>query len=121
MSTLPHGPIARPTGVDARQMPTGKTPPGTTPRVIRNTMAAESAAIPKSMDRQLRLRLVIGTLLYEQPELKGKDWRTRLRIPGILVTDAKSLYDYLVKEGSMPVERQTFIDVLLAKDLVEQK
>ena len=44
-----------------------------------------------------------------------------MRVPGILVTDAKSLYDNLQKDGSMPVERQTLIDVLVAKDLVERK
>ncbi len=67
------------------------------------------------------LRLVVETLLYGQPELQDRDWRTALRTPGILATDAKSLYDNLQKDGSMPAERQRLIDVLVAKDLVEQK
>ena len=37
------------------------------------------------------------------------------------MTDAKSLYDNLQKDGSLPAERQTLLDVLVAKDLVEQK
>ena len=84
-------------------------------------MAAESAALSKSLDRQLYLRLMAETLLYGQPELQDKDWCTALRIPGILVTDAKSLYDNLQKDGSLPAERQTLLDVLVAKDLIEQK
>ena len=52
-------------------------------RVVRSTMAAESAALSKSLDRQLYLRLMVETLLYGQPELQDKDWRTELRIPGI--------------------------------------
>ena len=90
-------------------------------RVVRSTMAAESAALSKSLDRQLYLRLMIESLLYGQPELRDTDWRLNLRVPGILVTDAKSLYDNLQKDGSLPAERQTLLDVLVAKDLVEQK
>ena len=60
------------------------------------------------------------TLLYGQPELQDKDWRSEFRNPGILVTDAKSLYDNLQKDGSLPAERQTLLDVLVAKDLIEQ-
>ena len=44
-------------------------------RVVRSTMAAESAALSKSLDRQLYLRLMVETLLYGQPELQDKDWR----------------------------------------------
>ena len=40
-------------------------------------------------------------------------------MPGVLVTDAKSLYDHLHKTGSVPSERQTLIDLLIAKDLHE--
>ena len=83
--------------------------------------AAASAALSTSLGRQLYLRLVVETLFYEQPELKGKDLRTGLRISGILATDANSLFDTFLKGGSTPVERQTLIDVLVAKDLVEQK
>ena len=91
-------------------------------RVVRSTMAAESAALSKSLDRQFYLRLMIESLLYGQPELRDTDWRLNLRVPGILVTDAKSLYDNLQKDGSLPAERQTLlVDVLVAKDLVEQK
>lgn len=42
---------------------------------------------------------MIDTVLYGQRELQDRDWRTALRIPGILVTDAKRLYDHLQKDG----------------------
>ena len=83
-------------------------------RVVRSTMAAESAALSKSLDRQLYLRLMVENLIYGQPELRDTDWRVHLRVPGILVTDAKSLYDNLQKDGSLPAERQTLLDVLVA-------
>ena len=37
------------------------------------------------------------------------------------MTDAESVYDNLQKDGSLPAERQTLLDVLVAKDHVEQK
>lgn len=64
---------------------------------------------------------MVETLLYEQPELQDKGWHVELKIPGIFVTDAKILYDNLQKGGLMPAERQTLIDVLVVKDLVEQR
>lgn len=90
-------------------------------RVVRSTMAAESAALSKSLHRQLYLRLMVESLLDGQAELRDTDWHVHLRVPGILVTGAKSLYDHMQKDGSLPAERQTLLDVLVAKDLVEQK
>ena len=37
------------------------------------------------------------------------------------MTDAKSLYDNLQKDGPLPAERQTLAYVLVAKDLVERR
>ena len=37
------------------------------------------------------------------------------------MTDAKGLYDNLQKDGSVLAERQTLLDALVAKDLVERK
>ena len=44
-----------------------------------------------------------------------------LKYPGILVTDAKSLYDHLTKTGSVPNEKGTMIDLLSTRDLNERK
>ena len=87
-------------------------------RVVRSTMAAEAAALSTALDRHLFLRLMLECVLYGEPELAGQ-WRHKLRIPGILVTDSKSLYDHLITTGSVPTERQTLIDLLVARDLHE--
>ena len=84
-------------------------------------MAAESAALSKSLDRQLYLRSMVESLPHGQPELRDTDWRVHLRVPGILLTGAKSLYEHLQKDGSLPAERQTLLDVLVAKGLLEQE
>ena len=81
-------------------------------------MAAESASLSTALDRHLYLRLLFETILYGQPDLT-RNWPLYLKIPGALVTDAKSLYDHLTKIGSVPTERQTLIDLLYARDLHE--
>ena len=78
-------------------------------------------ALSKIVDRHLYLRLVVESIPHGQQELRDTERRVHLRVPGILVIDAKSLYDNLQKDGSFPVERQTLLDVLVAKDLVQQK
>ena len=37
------------------------------------------------------------------------------------MTDAKSLYDHLNKTGSIPKERQTLLDLIAVRELVETK
>jgi hypothetical protein len=87
-------------------------------RVVRSTMAAEAAALSTALDRHLFLRLMLECMLFGEPDLTGH-WRHRLKIPGVLVTDSKSLYDHLITTGSVPTERQTLIDLLVARDLHE--
>jgi len=87
-------------------------------RVVKSTLAAEAASMSTALDRQLYLRLLLEAILYGEPAC-GPDWRHRLKIPGILITDARSLYDHLNKTGSVPKEKQTLIDLLVARDLTE--
>jgi len=61
---------------------------------------------------------LVQSLLHGEPTY-APDWRHKLTIPGILVTDAKSLYDHLNTTGKIPKERQTMIDLLVARDLIE--
>ena len=81
----------------------------TTSRVVKSMLTSLSTAL----DRQLYLRLLHGEPTYT-PERRHK-----LTMPGILVTDAKSLYDHLNTTGRIPKERQNMIDLLLAWDLIE--
>ena len=87
-------------------------------RVVKSTMAAESAALSLALDRQLYLRFMLEAVLYGEPPM-GPNWRHELKIPGILVTDARSLHDHINKTGSLPSERQTLIDLLIARDFTE--
>jgi hypothetical protein len=87
-------------------------------RVVKSTMAAESAGLSLALDRQLYLRLLLEAILYGEPDM-GPMWRHELKIPGILVTDARSLHDHINKTGSLPREIQTLIDLLIARDLTE--
>ena len=83
-------------------------------------MAAESAALATAIDRHLYCRLLVQSLLYGEPNFNS-NWRAELSIPGVVVTDAGSLYDHLHKTGSVPKERQVLIDLLTVRDLVEEK
>ena len=42
-----------------------------------------------------------------------------MKIPGIMVVDAKSLYDNLTTTGGVPREKQVMIDLLAARELSE--
>ena len=46
-------------------------------------------------------------------------WRDNLVVKGVLVTDAKSLYDHLQKCGGIPRERQVLLDLLSVRNAVE--
>ena len=83
-------------------------------------MTAEPASLSAAVDRHVYVRLLLESMLFGEPE-DLKDWRYRLKIPGVMVTDAKSLFDHLRTTGSIPKERQTLIDLLVARDLVETK
>ena len=75
-------------------------------------------SLSTALDRQLYLRLLVQSLLHGEPTY-APDWRHKLTTPGILVTDAKSLYDHLNTTGKIPKERQTMSELLVARDLIE--
>lgn len=87
-------------------------------RVVKSSLAAEGNALSNAADEQLFLRLITGALWYG-PEVVTAEWKESLRVPGIVVTDAKALFDHLEKTGHMTSERQTMLDILAAKQLVE--
>ncbi len=87
-------------------------------RVVKSTLASESAVLSTALDRQLYVRLLVQSLLCGEP-LYDPEWRHKLAFPGITITDAKSLYDHLNTTGKIPRERQTMTDPLVARDLIE--
>ena len=89
-------------------------------RVVRSSMAAESCSLSLAVDRHLYIRLIADMMIHGVFEVT-QDWRARLRVGGGVVTDAKSLFDHLCTTGQIPTERQTMLDLLVAKDLLEQE
>ena len=89
-------------------------------RVVRSSMAAESCSLRVAVDRRLYIRLIADMMLHGIVKV-GPDWRDKLRVGGGIVTDAKSLFDHLGATGQIPAERQTMLDLLVAKDLLERQ
>ena len=88
-------------------------------RVVRSSMAAESCSLSLAVDKHLYNRLLLDMLdrgVYEVTP----DWRNNMRVGGGIITDAKSLYDHMHTTGQVPAERQTMLDLLVAKDMLEQ-
>ena len=88
-------------------------------RVVRSSMAAESASLSVAIDRHLYNRLLLQ-MLWDGPFRLSADWRKELKVKGYVVTDAKSLYDHLQTTGQIPAERQTMLDLMVARDFLEQ-
>ncbi len=87
-------------------------------RVVKSSLAAEGNSLSTATDEQLYLRLLCEALWFGPPQIDSQ-WKSRLRIPGITVTDAKALFDHLMKTGHMTAEKQTMLDILAAKQLIE--
>ena len=87
-------------------------------RVVRSTMAAESASLSLAADRHVYTRLILDQMLRGVYEVKPT-WRTDCQVGGGLVTDARSVYDHMGTTGQVPQERQTMLDLLVAKELLE--
>ena len=83
-------------------------------------MAAESNSMSLAADRHMYIRILLDILWTGNTEV-NENWRTNLRHRGGLVTDARSLFDHIHTTGHIPSERQTMLDLLVAKSLVEQK
>ena len=88
-------------------------------RVVRSSMAAEASSMSIAVDRHLYNRLLIQ-MLWDGPFQLEADWRAKMTVSGTVVTDAKSLYDHLQTTGQIPTERQTMLDLMVARDMLEQ-
>ena len=87
-------------------------------RVARSSMAAGSCAMTSAAAKQLYTRLLYGAPRYGILDAPH-NWRERLSAGGILVTDAKSFYDQCHKTGRLAQKRQTALDLLMTKDMIE--
>ena len=87
-------------------------------RVVRSSMAAEAASMSQAIDRHLYARLLIQMLQQGSFKL-SEDWRKDLTVQGYMVTDARSLYDHLRTTGQVPSERQTMLDLMVTREMLE--
>ena len=71
-------------------------------------------------DRQLFSRVLLDAFLYSKTAI-DQEWRRNLMTPGCQMTDAKGLHDHLHKTGGVATERQAALDMLLMKQLIEDK
>jgi len=81
-------------------------------------MAAEECSMTSASDKQLYNRLLLQALWFGKVQLET-NWREKLCIQGVVVTDAKSLYDHCVKTGHLASERQTALYTLQTKELLQ--
>ena len=87
-------------------------------RVVKRSMAAEECSMTSASDKQLYNRLLLQALWFGKVQLET-NWREKLCIQGVVVTDAKSLYDHCVKTGHLASERQTALYTLQTKELLQ--
>ena len=73
-------------------------------RIVRSTMAAESASLAAAVDHHMYARPLWQHILYGAAPVRP-DWRNQLVVDGCVVTDARSVFDHLSKTGSLPAER----------------
>ena len=87
-------------------------------RVVRSSMAAECCSMTAAADKLLYNQKLFDALWYGLVEV-GPHWRSELRVPGHLVTDAKSVYDH-TQGTAMASERQTALDILATRQLIQE-
>ena len=83
-------------------------------------MAAESNSMSVAIDRHLHVKPLVD-LMWNGPKEIGPDWRDKLTFGGALLTDAKSIYDHVWSTSQIPTERQTMLDLLVCKDMLQKK
>ena len=86
-------------------------------RVVHSSMVAERASMVGAADRLLFNRKLLEALWHGDVDVQ-KEWRVELKIPGCLLTYARSLYDYVHSSSTMASERQTALDILGIKQMV---
>ena len=94
-------------------------------RVVKSTLAAESAGLAEALDHGEYVRALLGSILVKTEPASSYDkqhWEKFVdRIPMIAQVDAKSLYDHVVKPGSMPGERRVALDLWAAREMFEKE
>ena len=88
-------------------------------RVVRSSMAAEGCAMTTAADHQLLSRMLCDAFWFGKTEVAPK-WKEQILTKGAIITDAKSLYGHCLKVGHMASERQTALDILAVKTMIQE-
>ncbi len=92
----------------------------TGPRVCRSTFAAESMSCAEGMEAAIAWRGYLVELLYPNVDLRDID--TNL-LPILTVTDCRSLYDTMHREGAAkaPSEKRLCVDLAALRQMYEHE
>ena len=91
-------------------------------RKVRSTLAAESMAANECVEAADIIRAHIAEALCGDPEgFDRRQWREAIKdIPAALVTDCRSMFDYLNKRGSTPSEKRLRLDLEILRDQLDE-
>ena len=80
-------------------------------RVVRSTLAAESAAASKFFDRAVHLRVIFAEALGG-PTVRAARWQDLARdVPVLFVSDCRSMADHIRKTGASTDEKRVAMDL----------
>ena len=88
-------------------------------RAVRSSMAAGSCSMASASDRLVYNLKLLDALAYGKFEVSSS-WRAELVTRGHLVTDAKSSYDHVHGSSLLATERQTSLDILAVRQMVQE-
>jgi hypothetical protein len=77
-------------------------------RVVKSTLAAEAAALSEAQDQLEYARVLFMQMLGR---IDGRNWQEALKMQGYFVMDTTSLYDSLMRPGSLPKEKGVALDL----------
>ena len=80
-------------------------------RVVRSTLAAESAAASKCFDRAVYLRVIMAEAI-KGPAVRGWRWQDLCHeVPMIFVSDCRSMVEHIRKTGASTDEKRVDMDL----------
>ena len=83
-------------------------------------MAAECCSMSSSADR-LVCNMKLWDALHYGALVTSSTWRCEIKTQGHLVTDARSLFDHVHGSNQLPAERQTSLDILGIRQMVQEQ
>ena len=80
-------------------------------RVVRSTLAAESAAASKCFDRAVFLRVIIAEFLQGSKAIGARWQDLQQRVPMLFLSDCRSMVEHIQKTGAAVDEKRVAMDL----------